>query len=308
MNATSLDQFYQRLAMAIDAEPHTLLPPDTEREVGHFNLFNIADQFRNYPQLSMPYDRRTYYKISLVRGRSRAEYANKVIEIDQNALLFATPQVPYRWLPQDAAQAGRFCVFTSEFLLPAKSGVLLDELPLFQASGYPVFQVSDAEWTELNAIFWKMERELASSYAYKYDLLRTHVLELIHAGQKLQPLPIRQPAATAAARIAALFTELLERQFPIQAPQQQLALRSAKDFADRLAVHVNHLNRALKQHTGRTTTELIAVRYVEEAKRLLQLPSWTVGQVSDSLGFAEVADFSHFFKRHTSWSPAAFRR
>lgn len=308
MKATSLDQFYQRLATVVDAEPHTLLPPDATWETGHFNLFNIADQFRDYPRLPMPYNRRAYYKISLIRGRSRAEYANKVIELEQNALLFATPRVPYYWLPQDPAQNGRFCVFTSEFLLPAKSGILLDELPLFQASGHPVFQVSDADWTELDAIFQKMEREIKSAYPYKYDLLRTYVLELIHAGQKLQPLPARPPAPTASARIAALFAELLERQLPLEAPHQQVELRSAKDFADRLAVHVNHLNKALKQHTGRTTTALIAARYAEEAKRLLRQPAWTVSQVSDSLGFAEVADFSRFFKRHTALSPAAFRQ
>ena len=309
MKATSLEQFYQRLAAAVGTESHTLLPPDRERTTGHFNLFDIAEQFRNYPQFPvMPYDRRAYYKISLIRGRSRAEYANKVIELDQNALLFATPKVPYHWVPQDPAQAGRFCVFTSEFLLPANSGVVLDELPLFQASGYPVFQVSDAQWDELDAVFQKMARELASPYPYKYDLLRTYVLELIHAGQKLQPLPVRQPAPTAAARITSLFTELLERQFPLTTPHQQLQLRSAKDFADRLAVHVNHLNKALKHHTGRTTTELIATRYAEEAKRLLLQPTWTIAQVSDSLGFAEVSDFSHFFKRHTALSPAAFRQ
>ena len=308
MKAISLDQFYQRLATAIDAAPETLLPPAEGREVGHFNLFNISEQFRNFPELPMLYDRRAYYKISLIRGRSRAEYANKVIELEHNALLFATPKVPYYWRPQDPAQAGRFCVFTSEFLLPAKSGVVLDELPLFQASGHPVFQVSDAEWEELDSIFRKMERELSSSYPYKYDLLRMHVLELIHAGQKLQPLPLKQPAVTAAARISALFTELLERQFPLEAPQQRLTLRKAKDYADRLAVHVNHLNKALKQQTGRTTSELLAARYVEEAKRLLQDPTWTVSQISDSLGFAEVADFSHFFKRHTALSPVAFRQ
>lgn len=309
MKATSLDQFYQRFATAVATNLQTLLPPDSERQVGHFNLFNIADQFQHHPQMPpMPYDRRAYYKISLIRGRSRAEYANKVIELDHNALLFATPKVPYHWLPQDPAQAGRFCVFTSEFLLPAKSGVVLDELPLFQASGYPVFQVSEAEWTELDAIFYKMERELTSPYAYKYDLLRTYVLELIHAGQKLQPAPVRQPVFTASARITSLFTELLERQFPLQTPQQQLRLRTAADFADRLAVHVNHLNKALKENTGRSTTELIGERVVEEAKRLLRQPTWTVAQVADSLGFAEVAYFSHFFKRHTSCSSIAFRQ
>ena len=309
MKATSLDQFYQRFATALAADPHTLQPPDSARQVGHFNLFTIADQFARYPQMPvMPYDRRAYYKISLIRGRSRAEYANKVIELEHNALLFATPKVPYHWIPQDAAQAGRFCVFTSEFMLPAHSGVVLDELPLFQASGHPVFEVPEAEWAELEGIFQKMERELASAYPYKYDLLRAYVLELIHAGQKLQAAPVQQPALTASARIAALFTELLERQFPIQAPQQRVQLRTARDYADRLAVHVNHLNKALKQHTGRTTTVLVATRYAEEAKRLLQQPTWTVSQVADSLGFAEVADFSHFFKLHTAVSPAAFRQ
>lgn len=309
MKAISLDQFYQRLATAVATDPQALLPPDGERQIGHFNLFNIADQFRHYPQMPpMPYDRRAYYKISLIRGRSRAEYANKVIDIEQNALLFATPRVPYHWLPQDPAQAGRFCVFTSEFLLPAKSGVVLDELPLFQASGYPVFQVSAAEWAELDAIFQKMARELASPYAYKYDLLRTYVLELIHAGQKLQSAPAQQPVFTASARITSLFTELLERQFPLQTPQQQLQLRTPTDFANRLAVHVNHLNKALKEQTGRSTTELIGERLAQEAKQLLRQPTWTIAQVADSLGFAEVAYFSHFFKRHTSLSPVAFRQ
>ena len=309
MKAVSLDQFYQRFAAAAGTSPQALLPPDGERQTGHFNLFDIAAQFAHYPRMpAMPYDRRTYYKISLVRGRSRVEYANKVMELDGNALLFATPQVPYYWRPEDPAQAGRFCVFTREFMLPASGGGRLDELPLFRAGGYPVFQVSDAEWTELDAIFRKMARELPSPYPYKYDLLRTYVLELLHAGQKLQPVPAQPPARSAAARIAALFTELLERQFPLQAPPQQLQLRTPADFADRLAVHVNHLNKALKEQTGRSTTELIGARLTQEAKRLLRQPTWTLAEVAESLGFAEVASFSHFFKRHTDVSPAAFRQ
>ena len=308
MKAVSLPQFYQRFAAAVHAEPHALLPPDGERQTGHFNLFDVAEQFRHYPQMPpMPYDRRAYYKIALIRGRSRVEYANKVIELDQHSLLFATPNVPYYWRPQDPAQAGRFCVFTREFLLPAKSGVVLDELPLFQASGHPVFQVPEPEWTELNAIFQKMGRELASAYPYKYDLLRTYVLELIHAGQKLQPVPAGQPALTASARIASLFAELLERQFPLQA-SQRLQLRTPADYADCLAVHVNHLNKVLKEQTGRSTTELIGSRVAQEAKRLLRQPAQSVAEVADSLGFAETASFSHFFKRHTALSPAAFRR
>lgn len=75
-------------------------------------------------------------------------------------------------------QSGHFCIFTEEFLLSAKSGVKLDELPIFQAGGYPVFQIADEEQAEIDAIFRKMHRELASGYVYKYDLLRNYVLEL----------------------------------------------------------------------------------------------------------------------------------
>ncbi|MDF7813769.1 helix-turn-helix domain-containing protein [Hymenobacter sp. YC55] len=308
MKPTSLDQFYQEATTALDTKLQALLPPDIQKEVGHFNVFNIQELFERLREKPvMPYDRRAYYKISLISGRNQAEYADKVIAIERNALLFATPKVPYHWVPQDLEQAGYFCIFTEAFLLPAKSGVVLDELPIFQAGGYPVFQVSDEESAEIKAIFQKMHREIGSNYAYKYDLIRTYLLEIIHLGQKLQPVTALYPAHTASARVSSLFIELLERQFPIETPRQKLQLRTAKDYADRLAVHVNHLNKVLKEHTGRTTTDIIGSRVVQEAKLLLKQTNWNISEISDSLGFAEVAHFSNFFKRQTSFSPLAFR-
>jgi AraC family transcriptional activator of pobA len=308
MKSTSLDQFYQEATTALNTELNALLPPDIQREIGHFNVFNIQELYNQFREkLMMPYDRRAYYKISLISGRNRAEYADKIMDVERHALLFATPKVPYHWVPQDLEQAGHFCVFTEAFLLPAKSGVVLDELPIFQAGGHPLFQVSDEQSAEIDALFRKMHREIGSNYAYKYDLLRTYLLELIHIGQKLQPVTALYPAHNASARVSSLFIELLERQFPIETPQQQLQLRTAKDYADRLAVHVNHLNKVLKEHTGRTTTDLIGRRVTEEAKLLLKQTNWNISEISDSLGFAQVAHFSNFFKRQTACSPLAFR-
>ncbi len=308
MKTTSLEAFYEQMTAMANTELSSLLPDGIQKEIGHFNIFNLEDLLRNVREKPvMPYDRRAYYKISLIKGRNRAEYADKVIEMEKNALLFATPKVPYHWVPQDLNQSGQFCIFTDEFLHPAKSGVVLDDLPIFKAGGYPVFEASDAEFAEIQAIFDKMQREITSNYAYKYDLLRTYVLELIHVGQKLQPATALHPAHTASARVTSLFIELLERQFPIETPQQRLNLRTANHYADRLAVHVNHLNKVLKENTGRTTTELIGGRVVQEAKVLLKQTNWTVSEISDSLGFAEVAHFSNFFKRQTTLSPGAFR-
>ncbi|CAN5519968.1 hypothetical protein BH11BAC3_BH11BAC3_13580 [soil metagenome] len=84
-------------------------------------------------------------------------------------------------------------------------------------------------------------------------------------------------------------------------------MRTAKDYADKLAVHVNHLNKVLKENTGKTTTELISSRVLQEAKILLKQTDWNISEISGSLGFEEVAHFSNFFKKQTNLAPLTFR-
>ena len=308
MKPLSLEELYTKFAPVAGAAAGALLPPDMQREVGHFNVCNVADLMLGYhTKPPMAFDRRAFSKISLVRGRSRVEYADQVLNIVHNALWFATSRVPYRWLPHDPAQAGYFCLFTDEFLLPAKGGVALEALPIFQPGGCPVWEVTDTEYAAVEGIFQRMTQEITSNYAYKYDLLRAYLLELIYLGQKLQPAPARAPIPPASARIAARFADLLERQFPLATPQQQLRLRTATDYAGQLAVHVNHLNRVLKDTTGHTTTALIGGRVAQEAKMLLKQTDWTISEIADCLGFADVAHFCNFFKRQTGLVPGAFR-
>lgn len=297
---TSLDDFYLR-----NGAP---LPEGIAREIGHFNVFETEKLFdKKTGARIMPYSRRAYYKISWLRGKSRVEYADKVIDVQENALLFATPKIPYHWLPADSNQTGMFCIFTPDFLSQGKTGVSLDELPIFQPGQLPVFQLSEEEVKEIEYIFRKMQKELSADYKYKYDLLRNLVVELIHYGQKLQPLSALSAVQNASERITSLFIELLERQFPIETPQQRLDLRTAKDYAERLFVHVNHLNKVLKEITGNTTTEIISNRVIQEASILLKRTQWSVSDIAYTLGFDDLAHFSRYFKKQTSFTPLAFR-
>lgn len=300
MTIATIEDFYR--------ETSSIIPEGINREIGHFNVFRIDDMIAHSKKKgAMPYNRRAYYKISMIRGRNEAEYADKVIHIEKNALLFATPKIPYNYVPLDDNQSGLFCIFTPEFLVQTKSGIVLDDLPIYQPGGYPIFQVSDEQAEEISAILIKMHKELSSDYAYKYDLIRNYVLELIHYGQKLQPATSLYPTHNASARVSSLFIELLERQFPIESPNQRLSLRTAKDYADRLAVHVNHLNKVLKENTGKTTTDIISSRVIQEAKILLKQTNWNISEIAYSLGFEQVAHFSNFFRKQTSLAPLTFR-
>ncbi len=90
-------------------------------------------------------------------------------------------------------------------------------------------------------------------------------------------------------------------------PRSVFTMRSAKDFANQLAVHVNHLNRAIRTTTGKTTTEHILDRLANEAKALLKHTNWNVAEIGYSLGFEEPSHFNNFFKKHTSLTPTAFQ-
>ena len=308
LGTDSLQEFYKQMGFVNENELNAILPDRINKEIGHFNVFSTASVRKNVKETkTMPYNRRTYYKISLINGHNRAEYADKVIDIKKHGLLFASPKVPYNYVPQDEKQSGYFCIFTDEFLNSARTGFLLDELPIFKAGGYPVFQLNSTQAKELNALFEKMTSEITSDYPYKYDLLRNYVLELIHYGQKLQPDITAYTLHNATTRVSALFVELLERQFPITSPRQQLELRTAKDYAERLAIHVNHLNKVLKENTGKTTSDFISGRVSQEAKILLRQTDWNVSEIAHSLGFEEVAHFSNFFKKQVGLSPLAFR-
>lgn len=297
---TSLEDFYQGT--------DNPLPIGISKEIGHFDIFETEKLFdKSTGTRTMPYSRRDYYKISWICGKNKAEYADKVIDIKENALLFATPKIPYHWLPEDSNQTGMFCIFTADFLSPGKQNPLLDELPIFQPGQVPVFQLSTEEVKEVEYIFQKMHRELSTDYKYKYDLLRNLILELIHYGQKLQPVLAQTTAQNASERISSLFIELLERQFPLESPHQKLGLRTAKDYAERLAVHVNHLNKVLKEVTGKTTTEMISNRMIQEAKILLKNTHWSVSEIAYALGYDDLAHFSSYFKKHTSFAPITFR-
>lgn len=310
MPDTSLDTFYAALAAQAGTTTDALRPTDEHLALGHFNIFDIAEVMRYPPAPATPpltVDRRTYYKISLITGSGRAAYDGQELAIQAYSVWFATPQLSFQWWPDAPVRTGYLCVFTAEFLRAAPVPGTWEHLPLLQPGGQRVLELSRDNYAALRALFAKMKRVIASDFAYKYEVLRAHLLEVLYYGQQLQPAPLPVPAQSAAARLATRFADLLARQFPLASPQQQLSLRTARAFAEALAVHPNHLNRVLQRIRGATTTALLAERVAQEAKLLLRQTDWSLAEIADCLGFANVAHFGTFFKRQTGQAPGAFR-
>ncbi|HXB09276.1 MAG TPA: AraC family transcriptional regulator [Puia sp.] len=272
----------------------------------HFNVMDIEERLRSgevYPA----YVRRDFYKIMLFRGAGVFHFGDESIPVSGDVLLFFNPRVPYTYgsLPKDIR--GYFCVFKAGFFTDSLR-LHLEEMPLFLPGVKPVFSLDAAQVEEVGGLFRKMQDSLNSDYVYKYELIRAYVLELLYYAMKLAPMVYRPAEVNATARITGVFLELLGRQFPVEPSSNRRLLRTPKDFADRLAIHVNYLNRAVKKETGKTTTEQIFERLAAEAKAMLRHSNMNIAEIAFSLGFQDQAHFNNFFRKRVETSPSAFRQ
>lgn len=280
------------------------LPENIRNEIGHFNIFRLEPIIEGKPS-SIPYKRRDYYKIMLVVGNSQVHYADKVIEVKKQALSFSNPQIPYKWEHLDSVRSGAYCIFNQHFFHQFGN---LNQYEVFQPNGTHIFELTDEQVAKVSAIYERMFEEINSDYMHKYDMLRNLVFELLHFAMKMQPSStFDKQQINASQRIATIFLELLERQFPIDDAHPSIQLRSASDFANQLNVHVNHLNRAVKEITQKTTSQIITERILRESKILLKQSKWNVSEIAFALGFTEVTHFNNFFKKHVQQSPVKFR-
>lgn len=294
----SFEDFYRKRHGLSATDPIPRLEP--------FNVYPLQDFL--IPGKEMPYSRKDYYKISLISGKSRVHFADKTLAVEENMLLIANPLIPYNWeVDFEVKRRGAFCVFTEEFF---QGYGHIKEYPIFQPGGTPILSISDAEFEQVHELYSRMFTEIASDYTYKYDVLRALTMELIHAAMKMQPAQQESPGTgetSASDRITSIFLELLERQFPLQSPVHRIQLRTPGEFANQLNVHINHLNRVLKQSTGKTTSQILSDRINLEARAMLKHTNWNISEIAYCLGFEDPSHFVKFFKKNSQTTPKGYR-
>ncbi|MEO5685547.1 MAG: helix-turn-helix domain-containing protein [Chitinophagaceae bacterium] len=253
------------------------------------------------------YNRKDFYKICLTTGKSNIHYADRSFAEEGTILFFGNPHIPYSWETLSTTYVGYTCLFSEDFFKASDRSESLQHSPLFKIGGTPILKIAEVQRHFLNTIFQTMIEEQKSDYAYKDDLIRNYINLIIHEALKLQPSENFNGHSNAASRLTSVFLELLERQFPVESADNPLRLKTAQNYASHLNVHVNYLNRAVKEVTGKPTTVHITERIVSEAKALLQHTGWNIADIAYALGFEYPTYFNNFFKRLTGTNPKSLR-
>jgi AraC family transcriptional regulator, transcriptional activator of pobA len=276
---------------------------NSELKLKGFNAFQIEDD----SSATRTYSRKDFYKICLTTGKSIIHYADRSFEADGTILFFGNPHIPYSWETLSRTYVGYTCLFSEAFFQHSERSESLEQSLLFKIGGTPILKITEAQRLFLNGIFEKMIEEQKSDYTFKDDLIRNYIQLILHEAMKMQPSEEFNANQNAGSRITRVFLELLERQFPIESVESPLQLRTAQDYANILSIHVNYLNRCVKEITGKSTTTLISERIANEAKALLQHTDWNISEIAFALGFEYPTYFNNFFKKMTGDNPRFFR-
>ncbi|XRE42552.1 hypothetical protein ACIVBQ_000756 [Tenacibaculum discolor] len=86
------------------------------------------------------------------------------------------------------------------------------------------------------------------------------------------------------------------------------SIKQVSKYASMLNLSNYQLNTITKQTLDKTASEIINEQIILESKRYLLASSNQINQIAYHLGYEDVSYFIRFFKKHTGYSPEAFRK
>lgn len=79
------------------------------------------------------------------------------------------------------------------------------------------------------------------------------------------------------------------------------------EVAEKTYVSQWHLSKLLNRHTGQSFSDILNHVRIEHAKELLKDPSLRIGDISEQVGFLDLAHFSRVFKKLEGMSANEYR-
>ncbi len=141
---------------------------------------------------------------------------------------------------------------------------------------------------------YKSQKSRPNNYRLIPFYLSTVIAELFLSLNKQAVVPAQSITTFSS------FKSLVHNQF-----KQNLTI---KEYASQLNMTPNHLNKRIKNETGKTASEIIKEITILEAKVLLLQTTMTIKEISSELGFDDDSYFSRLFKIETAYTPSNYRK
>jgi YesN/AraC family two-component response regulator len=196
--------------------------------------------------------------------------------------------------------------------------ILITDIRMSGKSGLQMLRDLAGEFPEMQIIVLSGFRE----FEYAREAIRLGVLRFLLKPSKMDEL--REAISSACDRLNAIHEEEAGRILPDEEGDNATGFISAnairymkEHYAEKLSLNevaeMNyispwHLSKLLKKDTGQNFVDILNGIRVDSAKKLLKNPALKIYEVSEKVGFTDIAYFSRIFKKVAGVTPNDFRR
>lgn len=221
-------------------------------------------------------------------------------KVEKNCVM-VVPQGYLTSTPEIAPDAtGFYCHFDFSIFQIWPLQNLKKMFPFLFTDEHPLFVLDEISTKALVLLLQRLELEyLNNREALNFNIISSY---LVCAFQEMKLFYPDEHSVKSSrnAQITSEFKELLYNGIKDS--------KSAAEFAEKLNISPNHLNKSVKATTGKTTKELINEALILEAKNLLFETELSIGEVALEVGLEDPAYFSRLFRQHSGMTPQQFRK
>ncbi len=239
-----------------------------------------------------------FFILALKKGDGNHEIDFTDYKVLDNSVFFIRPGQVHQ-LELKAGCTGYLVEFNSEFYHP-KDKLSIQRLRRASNKNYCELQID--RFNKLHTILGSMLDEYSAREEGYQDVIKSSLdiffIEFVR--QSLNPKSKPEVANMYTQERFEEFLELLDNHIAIH--------KQVSHYTDLMNLSPYQLNEITKSSIGKTASELINEHIILEAKRFLLATPNQVKDIADNLGYEDTSYFIRFFKKHTGYSPEAFRQ
>ena len=268
-------------------------------DINKFLVIRIEDMYRHVTKPVPPTRATSHSCCYVTEGEARMKIGSESYTIGPNEVLFVPAGQVFSFGEKDINK-GYLCNFSDDsFLGEFGNSNLLKNFEFLRVWGNPLVKLTEQTAQYLNHIFDRILTEYTQNGLKNPDIIQPYLITGLCEINKAY-LPLSDSTNSKAVQLTNRFRELIFTNIR--------SIHRVSGYAELLHITPNHLNKIVKNTTGKSPTHWIDDAIILEAKVLLYQTTFSVGEISAAVGIQDPSYFNRLFKKQEGITPSQFRK